>query len=501
MKSAQRMDLWLITALGALFIGGCSVWAFAWTHERDSLITAAQDQLVEIALQVQDDARCVELFAERTLPGGSNFYLIAPSDTSGEVSDTLSRYRVHTAGPDTILQRSRFPVEMTANMQVHVRLNFLLPLGSETGSDPEGSSTNILADGNMLCANLEGRRMELVDTALLSRSLQEVMDEPAYSGSFALIIDTVAMDTLYRSHWSASTAAIAPMIRTTELVRPGLAPWALVLVLPGAARAAFDATFPYLLLFLVLFGALVFTILRSRTAWLEQQRFATMQLDLVSNITHEFNTPLTHISLALDALRRTIPREADQHMLEVIGQENDRMQANVKKVMAVSVLDQDGLPLERELHDVHELLGATLRSLVPTLEKEGVGVGRTFEANDPWVLADATYLIDVLHSVLDNAIKYGRVPKQVVMRTINSTEGLTILIADNGPGVPEDERELVFRKFYRGTNGHATTVKGTGIGLYFARKVVQAHGGSIRMVDGPLGGAAIEIHLPQEDHG
>ena len=177
------------------------------------------------------------------------------------------------------------------------------------------------------------------------------------------------------------------------------------------------------------------------------------------------------------------------------------MQANVKKVMSVSLLDQEALPLELELHDAHELLQATLRSLKPALDREPVAVSCTFEATDPWVLVDATYLTNVFHSLLDNAIRYGRAPRQVNIGTRDTSSGLRITIADNGPGIPASEQPLVFNKFFRGTNGRDGSVKGTGIGLYFAHKVVMAHGGTIALSASSLGGVEVELVLPKPKHG
>ena len=290
-------------------------------------------------------------------------------------------------------------------------------------------------------------------------------------------------------------------MRSSAIVPPGLAPWVVVLNLPGITTAALRETLPYLWIFLALFGLLVFTLWRSRRAWAQERRLTQMQLDLVSNISHEFNTPLTHISLALDALRRPDQHGQHAHMLEVIGKENDRMQANVKKVMSVSLLDQEALPLELELHDAHELLQATLRSLRPALDRGAVALTCTFDATDPWVLVDATYLTNVFHSLLDNAIRYGRAPRQVNIGTRDTSIGLQITIADNGPGIPASELQLVFNKFFRGTNGREASVKGTGIGLYFARKVVMAHGGSITLNASPLGGVEVELVLPKPANG
>ncbi|MCC7501754.1 MAG: HAMP domain-containing histidine kinase [Flavobacteriales bacterium] len=499
MKRMERSDLGITLALGALFLAGLLAWGTALRRERSDLLSQAQLRLDSVAAQVRDDARCVELFAERSLPGGSAFYLIAPQSSAGSTGDTIAQYRVHTAGPDTLLDRRRFPIDVPASMRIHVRLNFLLPLESPSDTNSTGSP-GVFADRGLLCAEVDGRRMELVDVARFTRSLRETFTRQGDGGHVALIMDTLSMDTLFRSPGQLSDTD-APAVRSSAIVPPDLAPWVVDLHLPGLTRAALRETLPYLWIFLALFAVLVFTLWRSRRAWAQERRLAQMQLDLVSNITHEFNTPLTHISLALDTLRRPDQQAQHAHMMEVIGEENERMQANVKKVMSVSLLDQEALPLELELHDAHELLQATLRSLRPALYREAVAVTCAFEATDPWVLVDATYLTNVFHSLLDNAIRYGRAPRRVNIGTCDTSSGLRITFADNGPGIPASERTLVFNKFFRGSNGRETAVKGTGIGLYFARKVVMAHGGTIALNAGPSGGVEVELVLPKPAHG
>ncbi|MBK9289180.1 MAG: HAMP domain-containing histidine kinase [Flavobacteriales bacterium] len=441
----ERSDLGITLALSALFLAGLLAWSTVLRRERTDLLSQAQLRLDSVAAQVRDDARCVELFAERSLPGGSAFYLIAPPSSAGSTGDTIAQYRVHTAGPDTLLDRRRFPARFT-------------------------------------------------------RSLRETFSQAGDAGYVALIMDTLSRDTLFRTP-THGPAVDAPSVRSSAIVPPDVAPWVVVLHLPGRSAAALGETLAYLWIFRALFAVLVCTLWRSWRAWAQERRLAQMQLDLVSNITHEFNTPLTHISLALEALRRPDQQAQHAHMMEVIGEENERMQANVKKVMSVSLLDQEALPLELELHDAHELLQATLRSLKPALDREAVAVTCAFEATDPWVLVDATYLTNVFHSLLDNAIRYGRAPRRVNIGTRNTSSGLRITFADNGPGIPASERSLVFNKFFRGSNGRETAVKGTGIGLYFARKVVMAHGGTIALNAGPSGGVEVELVLPKPAHG
>lgn len=496
----ERRDLGITMALCALLVAGLLAWGTVLRRERTDLISHAQQRLDSVAAQVRDDARCVELFAERTLPGRSEFYLIAPPSSAGSTADTIAHYRVHTAGPDTVLERRRFPVDVPASMRLHVRLNFLLPMESSPSDTGSTGTSGVFADRGLLCAEVDGRRMELVDKARLTRSLRETFSQTGDAGYVALIVDTLSMDTLFRTTGLLADDD-APSVRSSAIVPPDVAPWVVVLYLPDVTAAALREMLPYLWIFLALFGVLVFTLWRSRRTWAQERRLAQMQLDLVSNITHEFNTPLTHISLALEALRRPEQHAQHAHMMEVIDEENERMQANVKKVMSVSLLDQEVLPLELELHDTHELLQATLRSLKPALDREAVAVTCSFEATDPWVLVDGTYLTNVFHSLLDNAIRYGRAPRQVNIGTRDTSSGLRITIADNGPGIPASEQALVFNKFFRGTNARATTVKGTGIGLYFARKVVMAHGGTIALSASPLGGVAVKLVLPKPKHG
>ncbi|MBK7086064.1 MAG: hypothetical protein IPH53_15940 [Flavobacteriales bacterium] len=232
MKRMERSDLGITMALGALFLAGLLAWGTVLRRERTDLLNQAQLRLDSVAAQVRDDARCVELFAECSLPGGSEFYLIAPPSSAGTSGDTIAQYRVHTAGPDTVLQRSRFPVDVPASMRIHVRLNFLLPMEvsqSDTGST---GSPGVFADRGLLCAEVAGRRMELVDVARFTRSLRETFTQAGDAGYVALIMDTLSMDTLFRTP-THGPADDAPSVRSSAIVQPNVAPWVAVLHLPG----------------------------------------------------------------------------------------------------------------------------------------------------------------------------------------------------------------------------------------------------------------------------
>lgn len=253
MKVVERKDLGITLALGALFLAGLLAWGTVLRRERTDLMSHAQLRLDSVAAQVRDDARCVELFAERSLPGGSEFYLIAPPSSAGPIGDTIAQYRVHTAGPDTLLQRSRFPVDVPASMRIHVRLNFLLPMESSLSDPGNTEPSGVFADRGLLTAEVAGRRMELVDVARFTRSLRETFSQPGDAGYVALIMDTLALDTLFRTP-GILLADDAPSVRSSAIVQPNVAPWVAVLHLPGVTSAALRETLPYLWIFLALFG-------------------------------------------------------------------------------------------------------------------------------------------------------------------------------------------------------------------------------------------------------
>lgn len=210
----------------------------------------------------------------------------------------------------------------------------------------------------------------------------------------------------------------------------------------------------------------------------QQKQLAAVKNDLISNITHEFKTPIATIGIALEAMQNYTAKgdtEKNQRYTKISSEQVSKLNLMVEKLLETAALDSNQLELNKEPHDLVELLQKiTLKELFARSEKE-----IHFQATDTPI----TYAVDSFHfenainNIVDNAIKYGG--DRIDVRINKSGASIEIGIADSGSGLQEQHKRQLFEKFYRVPKGNTHEVKGFGIGLYYTKTIIEKHGGSI----------------------
>lgn len=214
---------------------------------------------------------------------------------------------------------------------------------------------------------------------------------------------------------------------------------------------------------------------------------------LLDAIAHEFKTPLTSIKAAATGLRTLDPTRADdqKELTSIIEEETDRLSQLVTEAVKMAEIDAGKVRLQRESISPEDLFTAVRR----TFEGRGaerVRVEATAEAN---VRLDRELMTLALRQVLDNALKYSEPKSEITCKAQVTGEELTLRVEDQGPGVPDRDRQRIFEKFHR----RAPTrhlVPGTGLGLHIAREITRMHGGDLWVEAATPQGAAFCFRLP-----
>jgi two-component system OmpR family sensor kinase len=213
--------------------------------------------------------------------------------------------------------------------------------------------------------------------------------------------------------------------------------------------------------------------------------------ELLANVSHELRTPLARIHVALELIQAQ--DEEVRRRLAVVGEELDELERLIADVLTTSRLELAQAPLQRGAVSAARLVEKGKQRIL-ALEPD-----RPVETNvQPGltVLADEALLARALDNVLDNARKYGGGPQTPIKVDARRDGGEAVLgVSDGGSGIPPQELERIFDPFYRGTTARARE-SGFGLGLALARRVVEAHGGTIRATNVDGGGARIEMRLP-----
>jgi two-component system phosphate regulon sensor histidine kinase PhoR len=233
-----------------------------------------------------------------------------------------------------------------------------------------------------------------------------------------------------------------------------------------------------------------------------QKKLSEMKNDFINNMTHEFKTPISTISLAAQMLNDDSVRKSPnmmQHISTVINDETKRLRFQVEKVLQMSMFDRQKATLKLQEVDANSAIYNIVNTFKLKVEKYGGCINASLDAEDPIVNVDEMHFTNVIFNLLDNAVKYRRedTPLELNVVTRNLPNGrIEISIQDNGIGMKRDDLKKIFEKFYRVSTGNRHDVKGFGLGLAYVHKMVTELNGDIRAESELNKGSKFIITLP-----
>lgn len=232
-----------------------------------------------------------------------------------------------------------------------------------------------------------------------------------------------------------------------------------------------------------------------------QKKLTEMKNDFVNNMTHEFKTPISTISLAAQMLKDPAVAKSPQmfqHISGVINDETKRLRFQVEKVLQMSMFDRQKATLKMKEIDANEMINGVINTFTLKVERYSGKITSSLDAGNPDIFADEMHITNVIFNLMDNAVKYKKPEEDLVLniRTWNEPGKLMISIQDNGVGVKKENLKKIFDKFYRVHTGNLHDVKGFGLGLAYVKKIIQDHKGTIRVESELNIGTKFIIALP-----
>ena len=255
---------------------------------------------------------------------------------------------------------------------------------------------------------------------------------------------------------------------------------------------------PSLAFTFLLLGVFLYTI----SVAFKQKKLSEIKNDFINNMTHEFKTPISSISIAAQMLNDDSVRKSPEmlkHVSGVINDETKRLRFQVEKVLQLSLFDRKNATMRLEEEDANASIYSVINTFKLKVEKYGGHINANLDAEDPIINVDRMHFTNVVFNLLDNAVKYRRedVPPELEVTTVNPDEDhIQITVADNGIGMKREDLKRIFEKFYRVSTGNRHDVKGFGLGLAYVHKMIDLFGGSIRAESEVGKGSKFIITLP-----
>lgn len=275
----------------------------------------------------------------------------------------------------------------------------------------------------------------------------------------------------------------------------------LMVEFPGKSNYIYSSVrfiIPALALTLILLVIFIYTIMLA----FRQKKITEMKADFINNMTHEFKTPISTISLAAQMLNDDSLLKSPatlKHISGVINDESKRLRFQVEKVLQLSMFDNAGGSLNFNTVDANSIISNVVNTQNLKVEKLGGDITVHLDASNSEVYLDEMHFTNVIFNLLDNAIKYMKKDTEphLIISTRNiGKDKIEIRVKDNGIGIKKEELKKIFDKFYRVSTGNLHDVKGFGLGLAYVKKMVNIFGGSIVVESDPGKWSEFIITLP-----
>lgn len=235
------------------------------------------------------------------------------------------------------------------------------------------------------------------------------------------------------------------------------------------------------------------------TVILKQKRLSEVKTDFINNMTHELKTPISTIALSSEFLSK-ISSETDlekaKYYANIIKTENNRLENQVERVLQLAKLDKEQLELKRTQVNLVELINEVAKSFKISIEQRKGALNFQHSVEKLEVYIDRVHFTNVIFNLLDNANKYSSDNPEIFIELNQTGNRVLISVSDRGKGMTSAQQKMIFDKFYRAETGNVHDVKGFGLGLFYVKTIVEAHGGIISVKSELNEGSTFTISLP-----
>lgn len=259
-------------------------------------------------------------------------------------------------------------------------------------------------------------------------------------------------------------------------------------------RAQINSTF---ILSIVLLALLIVVFAQAIRSLAKERNIRRETVEFINTMAHDLKTPISNISFALSLFKKDNPqiKASGEQYISIIEAETIRLKDRARQILGAASVDAV-LEETRKTHvNIHDLINNSIESFSIKFKQLKANVSLNLSASNATVVGSSVQLSSAVINIIDNALCYSSAEPSVLIRTENADSSIKIEIEDNGPGIPAQEQDLVFKKGYR-MNSVRKSSEGFGLGLYLAKTLVEKQGGSLSLFSDGIHGSRFTIQLP-----
>jgi two-component system phosphate regulon sensor histidine kinase PhoR len=248
----------------------------------------------------------------------------------------------------------------------------------------------------------------------------------------------------------------------------------------------------FMLIIIACFAYTIRTILKQRT-------FSALLVEFINNMTHEFKTPISTVALATEAIERPDVLAQKDKVLQfnkMIRTEITRMRNQTEKILQMATLEDGDIALTKSEMDLHQTIRDAVDAVSIQIEHRGGRITTRLDAGTSQLHADPLHIANIIHNLLDNAVKYSDDAPHIEVRTFRTDDEIAVEIEDHGLGMSAEHQKQAFQKYFRVPTGNLHNVKGFGLGLSYVKLMIEAHDGAVQLEGEPGRGTTVRIVLP-----
>jgi signal transduction histidine kinase len=231
---------------------------------------------------------------------------------------------------------------------------------------------------------------------------------------------------------------------------------------------------------------------------MEERRLSNLKTDFINNMTHELKTPLSTITVAGKTLEMPQIRSNDTKILEtakLIGKQSVHLNQLINMILEISMWERTQFQLDKKKVKIEDIMNDVVESF-----RSGGGhnaeISNKYNFNGAEIDLDVVYFTTLLNNLLSNAVKYSDKKPEIDIEGFTQDNNVCIKVSDNGIGINRIDQKHIFDKFYRASTGNIHKFKGLGLGLYYVKKIAEAHGGDVTVSSKPGKGSTFTVFIP-----